>query len=68
MLRHIYSLAKKKGELAFSFAAVSSLSIFARLKDLPKFWRHMYFVIEYPFDFYDIRHLWVDECHKIKRP
>ena len=37
MLRHMYSLTKKKSELAFSFAAVLSLNIFARLKDLPKF-------------------------------
>ena len=36
ILRHIYSLNKKNGELAFSSAAVSSLNIFARLKDLPK--------------------------------
>ena len=34
MLRHIYSLTKKKGELAFSFADVPSLNIFSRLKDL----------------------------------
>ena len=68
MLRHIYSLTKKKGKLSFSFAAVLSFNIFARLKDLPKTWRHMYFVVEHPSDFYDIRRLWVDECHKIKRP
>ena len=36
MLRHMYSLTKKKGELAFSFAAVSSLNIFVRLKELSK--------------------------------
>ena len=36
MLRHIYSLNKKRSELAFSLAVVSSLNIFARLKDLPK--------------------------------
>ena len=36
MLRHMYSLNKKKGELAFSLAAVSSLNIFARFKNLPK--------------------------------
>ena len=36
MFRHIYSLTKKKGELTFSFAAVPSLNIFVRLKDLPK--------------------------------
>ena len=36
MLRHMYSLNKKKGELVFSLAAVLSLNIFARLKDLPK--------------------------------
>ena len=36
MLQYIYSLAKKKSELAFSFSAVPSLNIFARLQDLPK--------------------------------
>ena len=39
-----------------------------RLKDLPKTWRHMYFIVEHKSDFNDIRRLWVDECHKIKRP
>ena len=68
MLRHMYSLNKKNGELAFSLAVVSSLNSFTRLKDLPKTWRHRYFVIEYPLEFCSIRHLWVDECHKIKRP
>ena len=68
MLRHMYSLTKKKGELAFSFAAVPSLNIFMRLKDLPKPWRYMYFVVEHSSDFCDILHLWVDEYHKIKRP
>ena len=68
MLRHMYSLSKKKGKLAFSLAAVSSLNIFARIKDLPKTWRHMYFVIEHLFEFCSIQRLWVDECHKIKRP
>ena len=68
MLRHIYSLTKKKGELAFSFAAVLSLNIFAGLKNLPKTWRHRYFIIEHPSELCDIRRLWVDECHKIKRP
>ena len=68
MLRHIYSLTKKKGELSFSFAVVPSLNIFARLKDMPKTWRHMYFIVEYPSDFCDVRRLWVDECHKIRRP
>ena len=68
MLRYIYSLTKKKGELAFSFAAVPSLNIFVRLKDLPKTWRHMYFIVEHKYDFCDIRRLWVDECHRIKRP
>ena len=51
MFRHIYSLNKKKGELAFSLTAVSSLNIFARLKDLPKTWRHMYFIVEHPSEF-----------------
>ena len=41
ILRHMYSLTKKRGELAFSFAAIPSLNIFARLKDLPKTWRYM---------------------------
>ena len=68
MLRHIYSLTKKKGELAFSFAVVPSLNIFTRLKDLPKSYRHMYFIVEHPSDFCDIRWLWVNECHKIRRP
>ena len=68
MLRHIYSLTKKKGELAFSFTAVPSLNIFKRLKDLPKTWRYMYFIVEHKSDFSDIRRLWVDECHKIKHP
>ena len=68
MLRYVYSLTKKKGELAFSFSAVPSLNIFARLKDLPKSWRHMYFVVEHKSDFSDIRRLWVDECHKVRRP
>ena len=36
MFRYVYSLAKKKGELAFSFSAMPSLNLFARLKDLPK--------------------------------
>ena len=67
MLRYVYSLMKKKGELAFSFSATPSLNLFARLKDLPKSWRHMYFVVEHKSDFSDIRRLWVDECHKIKR-
>ena len=67
MLRHIYRLTKKKGELAFSSVAVPSLNIFVRLKDLPKTWRHMYFVVEYKSDFSDIRRLWVDEFHKVKR-
>ena len=57
MLWHMYSLTKKKGELAFSFAAVPSLNIFVRLKDLPKSWRHMYFIVEYPSEFCDIRRL-----------
>ena len=68
MFRHIYSLSKKKGDLAFSFSAVAGLNIFARLKDLPKSWRHMYFVVEHRSDFCDVRRLWVSECHKIKRP
>ena len=68
MLRHMYSLNKKKGELAFSLVAVPSLNIFARLKDLPKTWRHRYFIIKHPSEFCSIRRLWVDECHKIKRP
>ena len=68
MLRHVYSLTKKKGELAFSFAAMPSINIFARLKALPKTWRHMFFVVEHPSDFCDVRCLWVDECHKIRRP
>ena len=68
MLRYIYSLTKKKGELVFSFVAMPSLNIFARLKDLPKTWRHMYFIVEHPSDFCDIRRLWTDECHKIKCP
>ena len=57
MLRYVYSLTKKKGELAFSFSAVTCLNIFARLKDLPKCWRHMYFVVEHKSDFSDIRRL-----------
>ena len=68
MLRYVYSLTKKKGELVFSFSAMSSLNIFMRLKDLPKSWRHMYFVVEHKSDFSDIRRLWVDECHKVRRP
>ena len=68
MLRHMYSLNKKKGELIFSLAVVPSLHIFARLKDFPKAWRHRYFVIEHPFEFCSIRRLWVDEYHKIKHP
>ena len=28
----------------------------------------MFFVVEHKSDFSDIRRLWVDECHKIKRP
>ena len=67
MLRYIYSLTKKKGELAFSFATIPRLNIFARLKDLPKTWRHMYFVVQHKSDFCDVRRLWVDEFHKIKR-
>ena len=67
MLWYVYSLTKKKDELAFSFFTVPSLNIFARLKDLPKIWRHMYFVVEHKSDFTDIRRLWVDECHKLKR-
>ena len=68
MLRYVYSLTKKKGELAFSFSAFPSLNIFSRLKDLKKSWRHMYFVVEHKSDFSDIRRLWVDECQKIRRP
>ena len=68
MLRHMYSLNKKKGELTFSLAAVPSLNIFARHKDLSKTLRYWYFVIEHPSEFCSIRCLWVDECHKIKRP
>ena len=68
MLRYVYSLTKKKGELAFSFSTVPSLNIFARLKDLPKTCRHMYFVVEHKSDFSNIRCLWVDECHRIRRP
>ena len=68
MLRYVYSLTKKKGELVFSFSVVPSLNIFARLKDLPKTWRHMYFVVEHKSDFSDIRRLWVDECPRIRRP
>ena len=68
ILWYVYSLTKKKGELAFSFSAVPSLNIFARLKDLPKTWRHMYFVVEHKSNFVDIRCLWIDECHKIRRP
>ena len=68
MLRYIYSLTKKKDELAFSFVAVPSLNIFVRLKDLPKTWRHMYFVVEHKSNFSDIRHLWVDKYHKIRHP
>ena len=68
ILRYVYGLTKKKGELSFSFSAVPSLNIFARLKDLPKSWRHMYFVVEHKSDFSDIRCLWVDECHKVRRP
>ena len=68
MLRHMYSLTKKKGKLTFSYATVPSLNIFARLKDLSKFWRHMYFVVEHPSDFCNIRRLWVGECHKIRHP
>ena len=65
---YVYSLNKKKGELAFPFLAVPSLNLFVRLKDLQKSWRHMYFVVEHKSDFCDIRCLWVDECHKIRRP
>ena len=36
MLRHMYSLNKKKGELAFSLSVILSLNIFARLKDFSK--------------------------------
>ena len=68
VLRYVYSLTKKKGELAFSFSAIPSLNIFTRLKDLPKTWRHIYFVVEHMSDFCDIRHLSTDECHKIKCP
>ena len=68
MLRYVYSLTKKKGELAFSFFAVPSLNIFVRLKDLLKSWRHMYFIVKYKSDFSDIWSLWVDECHKGRRP
>ena len=68
MLRHMYSLNKKKGELTFSLAAVPSLNLFSKLQDLPKSWRHQYFIIEHPFEFFIIRHLWVDEYYKIKRP
>ena len=68
MLRCVYSLTKKNGELAFSFFAILSLNIFTRLKDLPKQWRHMYFIIEYLSNFCDIQRLWLDECHKIKHP
>ena len=39
-----------------------------RLKDLPKTWRHMYFVVEHKSNFSDIWRLWVDEYHKIKHP
>ena len=63
ILRHMYSLNKKKGELTFFLAVVSSLNIFARLKDLLKIWRQMYFFYKHPFEFCSIRRLWVDECH-----
>ena len=36
MLRYVYSLTKKKGELVFSFSAMPSLNLFVRLKDLQK--------------------------------
>ena len=68
ILRYMYSLTKKKGELTFSLATVPGLNIFVRLKDLPKTWRHRYFVIEHPSEFCSIRCLWMDECQKIKRP
>ena len=54
MLRHIYSLNKKRGELAFSLAVVPSLNLFSKLQDLPKFWMHKYFVIEHPSEFFSI--------------
>ena len=68
ILQHMYSLNKKKGKLTFSLVVVPILNIFARLKDFPKAWRHRYFVVEHPSEFCSIRRLWVDECHKIKRP
>ena len=62
ILRHVYSLAKKKGELVFSLAAVPQYNIFIRLKDLPKSWRNKYFVVEHPSEFSDVRYLWSDKC------
>ena len=66
ILRHVYSLAKKKGELAFSLTVVSQLNLFFKLKDLPKSWRHKYFVVEHPSEFSDVRCLWADECTKVR--
>ena len=67
VLRYIYSLQKKRGELAFSLVAVPQYNIFIRLKDLPKSWRNKYFVVEHPSEFDDVRCLWSDECQKVRR-
>ena len=66
MFRVIYSLNKKKKSL-HSLSAVLNLSLFVKLSDLPKSWRHKYFVIKHPLEFFGVRHLWVDKCHKVKR-
>ena len=68
LLRHMYSLNSKKEKLTFSLAIVPNLNLFSKLQDLPKSWRHRYFIIEHPSEFFSIRRLWVDDCHKIKWP
>ena len=68
VLRYMYSLNKKKGELTFSMAIVPSLNLFSKLQDLPKSWRHKYFIIEHLLEFFSIWRLWIDKCHKVKHP
>lgn len=56
------------GELTFSLSAVPKHSLFVKLHDLPKTWRHQFFIVEHPMDFIDVQRQRAEECSRVPRP